>query len=125
MPTNAALRRAQAGDVTGPCFGLSLRNAGVSPSVGKVRPQGNDSRQGAFVMLVSRRSVELAVRTAEPCEFVLQLQFSTLELGEFRVVEGWVGRGLLEFPLQRVMLALELSQVVLKRHSAFSSVTNQ
>ena len=56
-------------------------------------------------------------RTAKPGQLVLQLEFATLEFGKFSIVYRWMDCGILKFPLQRVMLALELNQVILKRHS--------
>ena len=71
------------------------------------------------------RLVDVFVWAAEPGQFVLELKFSTLEFGDLGILGGRVMDGLLEFSLERVVLALEFGQVVLKRHSAFSSVTGR
>jgi hypothetical protein len=59
----------------------------------------------------------------EPCDFVLEVEFASLEFRELQIVGAEVSRGIRDLPLQRPVLLFEVGQVSLTGHWEIPSVS--
>jgi hypothetical protein len=62
------------------------------------------------------RSMRQTLGLFEPRHLVFQLQLATLQLRDAHFIRGRMSDGVLDLPLQRLMLALKFDQMILQRH---------